>query len=473
MHTQFKDEKHVLVCQEHKTAEVYGDVGKYLSPGSVMAMETYDSAFKGKHPRTSDLFFQPCSGQHVSISYYLRAFGKSNFPGLPPPNSNLLRKQFTSVTDRHAKQNKCYEILKAYDKHGIATMKKSYICASAEQDAEYGQHIFKEVYGDPVPWPTAEDIADMTRKVIFDMIAAEEEQDANDEKEDQEFADEIAEHAGLGDEVLYWITPSEAEDIGNDTSLPSASSNQPVDVRAEEDVPTVEMEVDSAGEKPQALAAVTEGRGRTKGFGKGKTPEQTAHYAFYDPPEAGLGTKHQVTGKAHEWMEAQLKAWQDENAAGQCEKPKPTQWYWDKRIACIDAGLLETSHSWDVVRSWLKTIAKPQELGWSLWQLFFSIWILGLECGFWMLDSGFWILDSGFCNLDLVCWILDLGIWILDSGFWILGSGLWNVESVFWNLASGFWILDAVFWILESGFWFLDSGVWSLQSGVWILDPRI
>ena len=146
-HEQIKKGKHILVCEDHKTAYYYGDVGKYLSPGTLKAMLIYDSAFVGEFARANDLFFQPCCGKKVSISYYLRKFAGQNFPELLPPTSNLLRKRITSIADSHARQNKCFEMLQAYDKHGEAAMKGTYICVAAEEDAEYGQFIFKEVRG--------------------------------------------------------------------------------------------------------------------------------------------------------------------------------------------------------------------------------------------------------------------------------------------------------------------------------------
>lgn len=189
---QFANGKHVLVCRDHKTAQIYGDVGKPLSPGTKKAMQVYDSAFQGDHARKDDLFFQPCQGKEISISYYLRAFGEESFPEIRAPNSNLLRKQFTTVTMRHAKQNKCFEMLRAYDKHGKETMQKHYICESAEEDAEYGSFIFKEVYGEPVPWPADEEFRQMRRKLPF---AQEECFDAS-EDEDRNADEEVGEAIG-------------------------------------------------------------------------------------------------------------------------------------------------------------------------------------------------------------------------------------------------------------------------------------
>jgi len=448
--TQFRDGKHVLVCQEHKTAQVYGDVGKYLSPGTLQAMKIYDSAFQGDHPRTSDLFFQPCGGKHVSISYYLRKFGQDNFPGLPAPNSNLLRKQFASVTDRHAKQNKCFQMMEAYDKHGAQTQKKSYICTSAEQDAEYGQYIFKEVYGDPVAWPTPEEMKAMTRKVCFEDVAGQEacsEVDEQDPSEGDECESDDVSSAGPGEDS------SEKEDVGADGAnstidLPvglleaeqadaeAAVAMMPLGVIWDEcddeskslhddlytsmvlqstindytDVDSLDFaasmashiaECDAAtrnfaradpstsrdwGEMMQSImplpvmvhvaapvttapvattpnpdSSPTAGKGRAKGMGKGKSAAEKAHYVKYEPPLAGLRMKTFVSDAAHKWMDDQLKAWQIESGASAWQRPIQNKWYWDKRVEAINANILSTAHSWDVVRSWLKLQTKQLE----------------------------------------------------------------------------------------------------------------
>lgn len=458
VHVQFRDGKHVLVCQDHKTASVYGDVGKYLSPGTKRAMEVYDSAFQGQYARETDMFFVPCNGDHVSISYYLRKFGEDNFPELPPPNSNILRKQFTSVTDRHAKQNKCFQMMKAYDKHGEATMRRTYICESAEQDAEYGQYIFKEVYGDPVPWPTAEEIKTLTRKLFGNDDEQEPEDDEYEECEDESVDEDICDDDSQECQNVAALegTASDVEGAGEsvwdelDANADSNDESQHLDkyslatlMLQKTMAPYTEYDsIETAAAKAEhvaaSLAAVkiaaqanptsahgvgealldlspqarlhfnwpqisevvskpispklgcatnqvataahssephvpavaksefagrTKGRGRAKGVSKGKTPEQRTRYAIYGLPDTGLGTsRNLVPDEAHEWMDDQLKAWQIETGAQPWERPLPNEWYWDKRCECIDANVgVTTSHSWDVVRSWLKKVAKSKE----------------------------------------------------------------------------------------------------------------
>ena len=509
---QFDKGKHILICQEHKTAEIYGDVGKYLSPGTKKAMEVYDSAFQGEHARKDDLFFQPCSGKHINISYYLRRFGEEGFPDIPEAlNSNLLRKKLTSTIDKHAKRNQCFQMMKAYDKHGEATMKRTYVCESAEEDAEYGEYMFKEVYGEPVPWPTEEEMQQLMRKLVEDVVPAkeDEEQAEEDEKVEEEGGEEAESEAGtptpsdnsepaaaedmiteadvreslqaeaqLENEAAS-IAITEADvlesmqaeaELGNTASSSglngAAAFALPVaplevgdivgDGRAEDELESLDgptfsammlqatlndwteddslelaaakakhiaetdtavrvfarakppmsrdigemiksikhahreplqwqesREVAAAPTPPPVIQPVeptpppqiqpaapkapaggkSHGKGRAKGVSKGKTQVEREHYATYNPTalEAGLGVvKHNVSHEAHAWMEEQLKAWQQENGAKIGDRPIPNKWYWDKRIECIDAGLVTIDHSWDVVRSWLTTFAKRQ-----------------------------------------------------------------------------------------------------------------
>ena len=59
-------------------------------------------------------------------------------------------------------------------------------------------------------------------------------------------------------------------------------------------------------------------------------------------------------------MEDQLQEWQQANGAEPGDKPDRNQWYYDKRIECIEAGLITTDFGWDVVRSWLNSVAAKQ-----------------------------------------------------------------------------------------------------------------
>ena len=56
---------------------------------------------------------------------------------------------------------------------------------------------------------------------------------------------------------------------------------------------------------------------------------------------------------AHQWMREQLLQWQSANRKSITESPYANEWYYDKRVEAIDAGLLTKMHSNDVVKSYL------------------------------------------------------------------------------------------------------------------------
>jgi len=363
-------------------------------------------------------------------------------------------------------------MMKAYDKHGEDTMKGTYVCSTPEEDAEYGEYIFKEVYGDPVPWPTQEEMVQLRRKLATDALQeefdAEENQEEDEEAEEEEGGVEseadlpslggssepaLPEDILTGDDVLESlqaeaqlgngaassglngaaasilpIVPLKAGDIVGDgteedgleclddatfttlllrATLDDWTEDDSLEVAAAKAKHTAETQAATKvfakanptisrgmGEMikgikhvhnkslqrtqlheaaaappppPQNLPAVPKPpveskgncKGRVKGISKGKTPEEKDHYAHYNPALAGLGlNKRFVSDEAHAWMEEKLSAWQQENGMKPWAKPIPCKWYWDKRIECIEAGLVDNDHSWDVVRSWLTNVTK-------------------------------------------------------------------------------------------------------------------
>lgn len=438
------------------------------------------------------------------------------------------------MTNKHAKQNKCFQMMKAYDKHGEATMESTYVCSTAEEDAEYGEYIFKEVYGEPVQWPSQEDLVEMRRNFHFEEADGEDcvkgEQDEDEEDEDgepderpgidEDEEEETPEHDefnlseadvleaiaaeaqlptlgsafatsathggednfadGLGDVSLIGsgsassglireddnttaepghMSVEETEtascrddpwqafaaggvddlEVFNGDSFTSVVLQQTISEYTEDDTiytAAVKMEhmldamcTTKAWSKPnptlsrgvgetnvtlvpkhskkamrwpqllepapttyigseapfappadaapapsreppiapvpapaQEVAPASKGKGRIKGASKGKTPEDIILYAPYDPPEGGSGLrKHYVPPQAHAWMEAALWEWQNETGANPWEKPLPNKWYWDRRLECINAGLITCEHSWDVVRSWLKLVCDARK----------------------------------------------------------------------------------------------------------------
>jgi len=101
--------------------------------------------------------------------------------------------------------------MEAIDAHGKKTMKKTYICTSPEQDAAYGEYVYKEVYGPPVEVPTQEQLNDWLLGNMEKVLVEEgegEELELSDEEEGPELPDE----EGLSDEEMEEL-PNEEEEV--------------------------------------------------------------------------------------------------------------------------------------------------------------------------------------------------------------------------------------------------------------------
>ena len=122
-----------------------------------------------------------------------------------------LRKQFATVIEQHAAQNKCYKVMEGLDKHGAKTQRKTYICTSAEQDAQFGEYVFKEVYGEPVSIPTQ---GQLDSFATMEKVLAEEEEGGgiDDEPEEPDQEDEEEEEEDGEEEEEYHDEEEEEEE---------------------------------------------------------------------------------------------------------------------------------------------------------------------------------------------------------------------------------------------------------------------
>lgn len=69
--SQFNQGLDFLVCDEHKTAKVYGSLAKWLAPGTQEAIKVYVSL--PRDPAATKLF-APCFSDNVSVPSYFRKF---------------------------------------------------------------------------------------------------------------------------------------------------------------------------------------------------------------------------------------------------------------------------------------------------------------------------------------------------------------------------------------------------------------
>lgn len=183
--------KEFLVCDEHKTSETYGELAKYVPAGSMQAMKVYLN-LPGKE---SDLFLEPASSasNHISVSQFLRRFALTYLPAHEAANCNLIRKQFHTLLNRKAMEGSCMDLLSKVDAHSKAVAQKTYTTKTAEDDSKLGKLLFEGLYGEPVHWPSEEEISMAHASDRQHLALAEgdmEEGEEEDEESDQELTEE-------------------------------------------------------------------------------------------------------------------------------------------------------------------------------------------------------------------------------------------------------------------------------------------
>ena len=144
-----------IICTEHKTAQYYGDLSKYLFPGTIAAIRCYLEL-----PGDEDgLLLKPASASaaKVSIAHCLRSFNNMLLSRWQPTKVNLLRKHFHTVLNKQACLGKVFGLLRKVDAHSCQVAKDIYTTSTPEDDAELGKHLFEEVFGSAVEWPELDD----------------------------------------------------------------------------------------------------------------------------------------------------------------------------------------------------------------------------------------------------------------------------------------------------------------------------
>jgi len=153
---QLKKDLDYLVCPNHKTAHVYGELGKHLQPGTLGSIERYIEL-----PRSDrDLFLDPPSADaaHVHVAQMLRRFGKSYGPQYQYPTVNLWRKWYHTEIEKPENARKAMDFLARIDGHSVDMARKVYVTKNPEQDALFSKHLVKSVLGECVPWPSDAEI---------------------------------------------------------------------------------------------------------------------------------------------------------------------------------------------------------------------------------------------------------------------------------------------------------------------------
>ena len=152
---QFANGLDYIVCDQHKTAYIYGSLAKWLAPGTIEAIKVYL-----KLPRRSDIlsFLVPCfaTTARADIAKHLQHFGKTYLPTAPVwPTVNLLRKWYHTVLCKMARAEehvlKMFEVIDAHRPH---TARKHYVLQTPADDAALAKALVHAMIKEPVPWPT-------------------------------------------------------------------------------------------------------------------------------------------------------------------------------------------------------------------------------------------------------------------------------------------------------------------------------
>ena len=142
--------KTYFTCSQHKTAKIYGDLGKHIADGTMETIKRYIEL-----PGTDrDVFLE--SGKlattTVSVSSMLSRFGDLYLPGFQYPTVNLLRKYYHTAIEHD--RSKAMAFVARLDAHSEAIARQVYCASNPEQDAEKAKHLVDVILEGPVEWPT-------------------------------------------------------------------------------------------------------------------------------------------------------------------------------------------------------------------------------------------------------------------------------------------------------------------------------
>lgn len=149
-----------LVCPNHKTATTYGELGKYLAPGTFEAVKTYVTLGS-----SSSLFLVPPkeTSTRVSIACMLKRFNKKYGPQYQNATVNLFRKWYHTEVVNPKNQGSVMKFMARIDGHSEAVAQKVYVTSDPEQDALVGKHLVAAILGDTVEFLSESEIQQCDR----------------------------------------------------------------------------------------------------------------------------------------------------------------------------------------------------------------------------------------------------------------------------------------------------------------------
>ena len=219
---QMKKGRDYVLCQEHKTSHVYGDLAKWLAAGTKEAMTIY-----ADFPRRDDCdtFLQSTfeGVRAVDVHYALKRFGEKFLPDCPQkPTVNLMRKWYhTKLMTMSKTEDQLYKLMERIDAHTQGIAAKHYVLKNPEHDANLAKILVHEVLGEPVPWP--KEMEELPLSKLKDKIKVmPSSASPNEDSEVPEVPDEPSE-----EEDLQWFDLAHVWGLRNPlVPLPAAATEQ-------------------------------------------------------------------------------------------------------------------------------------------------------------------------------------------------------------------------------------------------------
>ena len=367
-----------IICQQHKTSKTYGDLAKKLTPGLYEALCNYRRL---PRPDMCTTFLVPAQEgtSVVSIPKSLKTFCSRYLADCAVhPTTNLTRKFFhcklMSITED---AEKLKDMMVVLDAHSKKVMGKHYILRDPEDDVALADALIHAILGKTVTFPSDaavdehlvsnDEFARTISRIMSDCDQVDKVGHTSSEVESGEDCEEDEEpllwwaHAhvfGVPKPAELLVPLLDSSELGNfevladideqhkeeaQASLTSGcvimSQKLAVKKTSKKEVAHVQQSCDVA--MPQKLAQIA--------------PEKRKMYDGYKESTGPSVRRMRVDPQAHGWMGDQLKVWQEANGKAAHELPYSNEWYLDKRVEAIQAGLLQKAHSEDVVRSYLKS----------------------------------------------------------------------------------------------------------------------
>lgn len=178
-----------LECNVHKTAKHYGDIAKWLAPGTHAALSCYAAL-----PRLAsvDTLLHPAgAAKVVDIPNALRNGNRLFLPkDSIHPRSTQWRKWYHSkLTKLVESEAGLAEVFRRIDGHSANVQRKVYVLKGPREDAKLAQHIVELGLGTTVPWPTDQaekSLEELLEEILSNAEAPVDEDDAGAAAEEED-----------------------------------------------------------------------------------------------------------------------------------------------------------------------------------------------------------------------------------------------------------------------------------------------